>query len=336
MEIAGYPHYENVCSNILKFYLNPKNEHGLNDLVLNSLLQLVQKDFHFDNEFEEIEIYREYRTINDNRLDLLILTNNFAIGIENKIFHHLHNDLTDYNETIKSKCNNSRKPVSLVLSLNKLTSQEDLQKVNTNNFVNVTYDQFFQNIKQRIGGYLGESNISYVNHLTDFIRSIENLTLETMENKSLWTFFKNNAETVKDLTNSFNDYRKSLYQKIYLLKEILHPDQFAPKADKQWIYNGCRLVHDYTIKSKYKIAIDTCIDVEGWEVLIFGRDKQSTEFIFNTMFKDSDFLPRPSESFDGAEKLIYHRLDTDTDIKIVADNLTDLLIRIEKYKYRTD
>ena len=31
MEISGYPHYENVCSNILSFYLNPANEHGLKD-----------------------------------------------------------------------------------------------------------------------------------------------------------------------------------------------------------------------------------------------------------------------------------------------------------------
>ena len=28
MQIAGYPHYENVCSNILAFYLDPAEEHG--------------------------------------------------------------------------------------------------------------------------------------------------------------------------------------------------------------------------------------------------------------------------------------------------------------------
>ena len=34
MQIAGYPHYENACSNILAFYLNPNEEHKLNDIVL--------------------------------------------------------------------------------------------------------------------------------------------------------------------------------------------------------------------------------------------------------------------------------------------------------------
>ncbi len=338
MEIAGYPHYENVCSNILKFYLDPSNEHGLKDLVLNSLLHIVDKDFQFDTDFEEIEIYREHKTINDNRLDLLILTDNFAIGIENKIFHHLHNDLTDYNNTVKSNCYNSRKPICIVLSLNKLTSQEDLEKVRTNNFVNVTYEQLFHNIKQSIGGHLGNSNISYINHLTDFIKSIENLTPKTMENKALWTFFKNNSQTIQELTDSFSDYRNSLYEKIYQLKDTLPQEEFAPKVDRQWIYKeeGCCLVHDYTINSKYKLAVDSCIDTNGWEIQLFGRNSQSTDFIFNVMCKDNNFLPKPFENYERGERLIYNRFDTDTDIAIVAKSMTDLLTRIENYKHKTD
>ena len=336
MEIAGYPHYENVCSNILKFYFDPSNEHGLKDLVLNSLLHLVDKDFKVDTDFEEIEIYREHKTINDNRLDLLILTDNFAIGIENKIFHYLHNDLTDYNNTVISNCYNSRKPICIVLSLNKLTSLEELEKLRVNNFVNVTYEQLFQNIKQSIGRHLNNLNISYVNYLTDFIKSIENLTPRTMENKALWTFFKNNSQTIQELTDSFSDYRNSLYQKIYQLKDTLPQDEFAPKVDKQWIYDGSCLVHDYTINSKYKLSVDTYIDTNGWEIQLFGRNSQSTNFIFNVMCKDNDFLPRPLESYERAERLIYHRFDTDTDIAIVAKTLTDLLARIENYKQKTD
>lgn len=336
MEICGYPQYENVCSNILKFYLDPTNEHGLKDLVLNSLLHLIDQDFEFDLDFEQIEVYREHRTVNGNRLDLVILTESYAIGIENKIFHHLHNDLNDYQKTIKSFCYNSRKPVCIVLSLNKLTSIEDIEKVKTNDFVNVTYEQFFQNIKQNIGGHLNSSNISYINHLTDFIKSIENLIPKTMENKALWTFFKNNTDTIQELTDSFNEYKNSIYQKIYQLNDALPQNEFAPTVDKQWIYEGHCLVHDYTISSKYKLAVDTYIDVNGWEIQLFGRNSQSTDFIFNEMCKDNDFLPNHFESYERGERLIYQRFETDTDISIVAKTLSDLLIRIEKYKQRTD
>lgn len=336
MEISGYPHYENVCSNVLQFYLDPKNEHGLKDLVLNSLLHLLDRDFKFDNDFEAIEVYREHKTIAENRLDLLILTENYSIGIENKIFHHLHNDLTDYNNTILSYCYNSRKPICIVLSLNKLTSKEDIEKITTNNFINVTYEQLFENIKQNIGSYLTNSNISYINHLTDFIKSIENLTPKTMENKALWTFFKNNSESIQELTDSFNEYRNSLYQKIYQLEDTLPQNEFAPSVDRQWIYEGFCLVHDYTVNSKYKVAVDTYIDINGWEIQFFGRNSQSTDFIFNSMCKDKDFLPKPFDSYERGERLIFEKFDTEVDISTVAKTLTDLLTRIENYKKRTD
>jgi hypothetical protein len=335
MEISGYPHYENVCSNILKFYLDPSNEHGLKDLVINSLIHIVDKDFKIDLDFEEIEISREFKTIKENRLDLLILTKNYAIGIENKIFHYLHNDLTDYSNTVNLYCYNQKKPICIILSLNKITTNEDLERIKANGFINVTYEQLFQNIKQNIGQHLNSSNISYINHLTDFIKSIENLTPKTMENKVLYNFFKNNSNTIEELTKSFNEYRQSLNQRIYLLDEALSQTEFVRSYDKQWIYDSYCLVQDYTIMGKYKVAVDTYIDLNGWEIQIFGRNSQSTDFIFTVMFKDSQFLPQSLENYERNERLIFQRFDSDIDISIVAKTLEGLLTRIENYKQRT-
>lgn len=335
MEISGYPHYENVCSNILKFYLDPTNEHGLKDLILNSLIQIIDKDFKFDTDFEKIEIHREYKTINDNRLDLVILTENYVVGIENKIFHHLHNDLSDYKSTIDSLCYNSRKPIYIVLSLNKLSLQEDIEKTIINSFINVTFEQVFNKIKRNIGQYLNTSNITYINHLTDFIKSIENLTPKTMENKALWAFFNNNAETIQRLTDSFNEYKNLLFQKIYLLNDAISTQECAPLADKKWIYkepNLLVLVQDYTINSKFKLAVDTTINVNGWQIHIFGRNSQSSDFIFNVMCQANNFLPEPYENYEKGERLIYQRFKTNVDISIVTKALTDLLERIENYK----
>lgn len=336
MEISGFPHYENVCSNILKFYLDPTNEHGLKDLVLNSIIQLVDIDFKFDTDLESIEIKRELQTINGNRLDLLIETENYVIGIENKIFHHLHNDLTDYNNTINSYCFNTKKPICIVLSLNKLTSPDDLTKIRENNFINISYEQVFQKVKNEIGKHLSGNNLNYTYHLTDFIKSIENLTPKNMENKTLWSFFKNNNEAIQELTTSFTEFKNSFYQKIYQLNDALPQIEFAPLVDKQWIYDGYCLVHDYTIEGKYKIAIDTYAEISGWEIQIFARNNQSSEYLFNTMCKDNDFLPKPVESYERKERLIYQKFDADTEISIIAENLTELLTRIENYKKRTE
>ena len=38
MEIGGYPHYENVCSNFLAFFFDPEGPHGLSSLFLDALV----------------------------------------------------------------------------------------------------------------------------------------------------------------------------------------------------------------------------------------------------------------------------------------------------------
>jgi hypothetical protein len=81
-DIAGYPHYENVASNILAFFLNPNNEHGLGQLILSSLLNLAAAS---ETNQSNVQVSREVYTINGGRLDILIETDNQLIGIENKI-----------------------------------------------------------------------------------------------------------------------------------------------------------------------------------------------------------------------------------------------------------
>lgn len=88
MEISGYPHLENVVSNIIVFYLNPNEEHDLNDIVLKSLLQVFKNKTNYDyNEldFSTISTFREYMTLKGNRIDIVLQSNEIVIGIENKI-----------------------------------------------------------------------------------------------------------------------------------------------------------------------------------------------------------------------------------------------------------
>lgn len=54
MQVSGYPHYENVCSNILAFFFDPEEEHGLNDLLLQSLFKVIHQSKHATSDNEEI------------------------------------------------------------------------------------------------------------------------------------------------------------------------------------------------------------------------------------------------------------------------------------------
>ena len=70
-DITGYPHHENVSSNILAFYLNPNNEHGLGNLLYSSLMNLSDGN---ESQPDNIQINREVSTQKGGRLDIVIET----------------------------------------------------------------------------------------------------------------------------------------------------------------------------------------------------------------------------------------------------------------------
>ena len=141
MQIAGYPHYENVCSNILAFYLNPNEEHRLNNIVLTTLLGIIkEKDEKVNTKisFSNMSILREFPTENGNRIDIVIQNAEIAIGIENKIMAQVYNDLDDYYKTIDKLNKNS---VKVLLSLHNET-----ETATKNKFINITYNEFFEKL----------------------------------------------------------------------------------------------------------------------------------------------------------------------------------------------
>ena len=82
MEISGYPYYENVCSNILAFYLNPKEEHKLGSVFINSLIKVVKnkgQKIYKDIDLSHLNIYREYTTLKGNRIDIVIQNEEIVI-----------------------------------------------------------------------------------------------------------------------------------------------------------------------------------------------------------------------------------------------------------------
>ena len=104
--VAGYPHYENVVSNILQFFFSPKGEHGFEDLWLKALLNSFQKNANKKIDVESLyvagDIEREVYTENKKRIDILIPLNKFVIVIENKIYSGVNNPFEEYhNEIVK-------------------------------------------------------------------------------------------------------------------------------------------------------------------------------------------------------------------------------------------
>lgn len=125
MELSGYPHLENVYSNILAFFLDPGCEHGFGSLFLQSLLCVAGYETIQDD--EAVEVKTEESTMSRKRIDLVISTDTLIVGIENKIYQPLHNDLEDYGRHLAEQAN-ERRVCKILLGLN--LPPEDDQKTN--------------------------------------------------------------------------------------------------------------------------------------------------------------------------------------------------------------
>jgi hypothetical protein len=274
-DIAGFPHYENVCSNILKFYLNPNNEHGLGDLFLSSLMCFVP-EAEYESKPEFIKIDREVATIKGGRIDIVIETKNLIIGIENKIFHYLANDFADYSESIDGWAKqNDLKQAKIILGLRKVSTKE----LESSGFISVTYKNLWAEIKKRLGGYVSTSSQKWLLYLVDFMTSIEKLNGGNMEQNEIDKFFIKNAEKVNALINAKNEFDSKLHGKVNELFKTLNQIDADTLCKKRWIYLKSCLVYDFILGNDYSIAFDLVLYPKGWTLMVFGRNSESRSYL---------------------------------------------------------
>lgn len=317
-DVAGYPHYENVSSNILAFYLNPNNEHGLGNLLFSSLMNLAGgSEIQQDN----VQISREVSTNKGGRLDIVIETDNQIIGIENKIYHHLNNDLDDYSRSIDEWAKpNNLDTTKIILSIR--------NEGDSSGFINVTYENYWQKIKENLGSYVTTSSQKWVLYLIDFMSTIEKLNGSNMEIDDNDQFFIENEERVNSLINARNKFISKLNGKIRELSDLVQkPDD----CDRQWIYAKSCLVHDYNLSGN-SIAFDLYISPQGWELQLFGRNANSREYL-----KELFSMPALSEQTVPLKdsRHILKEYDLSTELTTIKEDLLEwfgLLIQAENEK----
>lgn len=254
LEIAKCPHLENVWSNILAFFLNPNNEHNLFDLILNSVFETADKKVSISN-FKSIRVRTEYPTELGNRIDIVIFTDTFILGIENKVDAALYNDLEDYSNTIE----NLAKPMSIPVYKFVLSKSRN----NTSNgFVNITYSDLIKNIKKNIGDYTAYSDTKYLIFLLDFLKNIENnINSQSMANNlEVINFFHSNIDKVNRLIEYHNKFNADLVQKLNTIHSSVKQDNIRAlltSLNKQTQFGGPgRFTWQGSQLIKYNIVVD--------------------------------------------------------------------------------
>lgn len=211
-QVAGFPHYEVVSSRVLEFFFNPNESHGLGTLFLEALSTFLVSE----NDVESFintdwEIEREAITSNNNRIDLLLKSNEHVIAIENKIYAAEYNDLNDYLNHIKKEFN-IKNNYGLVLSLHPTT-------FNIKGWKNITYQQFFECVNKILGSYFIGSNSKGLMFLHDFIENLKILKEGNRLNMSnpsqlmdFEHFLEKHYQSIIDMDTDLKIYKKECSQ----------------------------------------------------------------------------------------------------------------------------
>lgn len=214
-DVTGYPHYENVVSNILKFFFSPIEEHGFGDLwlkaLLNSYKTITNEELSIDNLYSIETIEREVYTENKKRIDILIPLNEVVIIIENKIYSGVNNPFEEYHNEIRKRYPNKR-IIEILLSIKKEKNQE---KGNIN-FINITYDDLIRDV-EKIKNIDIEKNNKWVIFMQEFMKNVENIKGESEVNKDWQKFVDGNKE---DFQQALSNYFRDIENKRNFLKNI--------------------------------------------------------------------------------------------------------------------
>jgi len=338
MQVSGYPHYENVCSNILAFFFDPEEEHGLNDLLLQSLFKVIHQSQYArtDNKevsslelpsFKTVNIEREYSTDGNKRIDLVITGDDFIIGIENKIYHWLANDLNHYAKALKQRAAEEQEKNENDTSFVILKTVLGLQPITSDKlhggFASITYTDLWKEVQQVLGLYLPDASQKWVTYLLDFIETTKQLTGQNMELKKNDQFFIEHDEEIKSLNHERNDFLKRLNRKVAdLFRMLSDEDAISLLIEKPWVYQKSCIAMDFYLSEKYRLAFDLVIYPNGWELQLLGRNKTSRDYM-QSIIKQSTTQQRASEITPKGDRVILQTWTIHEELNVILRDLLD-------------
>ncbi|MGI8539193.1 MAG: PD-(D/E)XK nuclease family protein [Rubrobacteraceae bacterium] len=264
MEIAGYPHYENVSSNILAFFMDPEESHGFGTLILDALASAGDIAAGDEGVGGNVSVEREVVTDNGNRIDILITSDNHAILIENKIYAGVSNPFDDYAAYLDHTADGRAKHKFLLT----------LYPTNEGNewgFTNLTHEEFVGQIRLLLGRYVSSADTRYLTIFLDFLNTLENLQKGSRMNQEFLDLLSERKEDVEDFLTEIKGFEDELREKVRELGALIELEE--RQNVRQWFWRQKTklldvLVHDIHVSDDLPVFIDTVISPHEWDIRI--------------------------------------------------------------------
>jgi len=334
MEVSGYPHFENVASNILSFFFTSDEEHGLNDLFFRSLIEiLIQED---SIQSHSVFAEREYATLKNNRIDIVLSNDTYVIGIENKLYSGVQNDLIDYKDTInKIAIDEDKVPLYVLLTL-----RDEKNIALSNSFMNVTYNELFISVKNNLGSYIESADNTWLIYLKDFMKTIYELQNGGDQmNRDLLNFINENSEMVGQLLNDCYWLKRELSQQTKNLSAIVELEKYKDNMKfnafcyNPKVYVTSSFVVDINKGAGKILVIETYIDSAGWHIALWDRfGKQRGKSNLEKLLTDMSIKFHNYNNNDETDSMFIVLEDYDHEVPLgtLAESIDELMIVASK------
>lgn len=266
-DICGYPHYENVVSNVLAYFFDPSKPHGLGNVCIQALLTS------FDSKIEDIdelwEIEREVRTSEGKFIDILLKNDDVVILIENKVYAALYNDLKGYLRFIQKEYP-GKTIFPIVLCLHSPVEESRVDGYNI-----ITYENYFNQFRNLIGSVIDKVDLRYMQIMTDLMTNMNKLKEGTKMDEQFINFVTEHNDELIKLVQEIKTYRDTLRKKVKEVNSQL-PEEVNGIKLKLWEHRDLNQLFDIAVidivfENAVKLAIDSVIDHQGWRFEIFQR-----------------------------------------------------------------
>lgn len=272
MEISGYPHYENVCSNILAFFMDPEEPHGFGTLVLDALVGAanIAADEGLDS---NISVEREVSTEAGNRIDILIESDAQAILIENKIYAGATNPFDDYADYL-DRIAAGRAKHKILLTVFPTSEGSEC------GFANLTYDEFIYAIRAKLGYFVAKVDTRYLTMFLDFLNTLDSLQKGTRMDQEFIKFLSEREDDTETLFAELIRFKNELRTKVRELNALIELEEHENVV--QGFYREKTRLFDDTlynvrVSEDLLVSIDVIINPRGWRIFIWPREGDRLE-----------------------------------------------------------
>ncbi|WP_415668901.1 PD-(D/E)XK nuclease family protein, partial [Vibrio rarus] len=193
-DIGTRGHFENPTSDIIAFFCNSTEQHGMANLFGNSIIELINRnsDKNITETSLPITCDREVSTENNKRLDLVLEYNDYFVIIEVKVEHdqvNPFNEYESYGEKLGSEFN--KEVFYAILSPSGKVNDPSVAQ----RWVGISFNDLKTTVSKNLHTHFMLSEINkWVFVLRDFLLHLERLAMQKNKNPNFTFALENMAE----------------------------------------------------------------------------------------------------------------------------------------------